>query len=54
MLPRTANMLLLGEALSPRIGDAIATALTKQPVAALLGMSRGGTYHETILSRPDF
>ncbi|KUN18495.1 hypothetical protein AQJ11_34180 [Streptomyces corchorusii] len=54
VLPRTANMLLLGEALSPRIGDAIATALTKRPVAALLGMSRGGTYHETILSRPDF
>jgi NADP-dependent 3-hydroxy acid dehydrogenase YdfG len=51
VLPRTANMLLLGEALSPRIGDAIAAALTRRPVARLLGMSRGRTYHETILSR---
>jgi NADP-dependent 3-hydroxy acid dehydrogenase YdfG len=45
--PRTANMLLLGEALSPRIGDLIATALTLRPVARVLGMSRGRTYHET-------
>jgi NADP-dependent 3-hydroxy acid dehydrogenase YdfG len=52
VLPRTANMLLLGEALSPRIGDLIATALTLRPVAGLLGMSRGKTYHETIASRP--
>jgi NADP-dependent 3-hydroxy acid dehydrogenase YdfG len=52
VLPRTANMLLLGEALSPRIGDRIATALTLRPVAGLLGMSRGKTYHETIASRP--
>ncbi|MFE1957042.1 SDR family NAD(P)-dependent oxidoreductase [Streptomyces sp. NPDC059479] len=50
VLPRTANMLLLGEALSPRIGDLIATALTQRPIARLLGMSRGKTYHETILS----
>src|SRR6202012_2710851 len=48
VLPPTANMLLLGEALSPRIGDLIASALTLRPVAGLLGMSRGKTYHETI------
>jgi hypothetical protein len=48
VLPRTAGMLLLGEALSPRIGDLIASALTVRPVARLLGMSRGKTYHETI------
>lgn len=53
VLPRTANMLLLGEALSPRIGDAISSALTRRRVAALLRMSRGSTYHETIaLSSP--
>lgn len=52
VLPRTANMLLLGEALSPRVGDLIATALTRRPIAGLLGMSRGKTYHETILSHP--
>lgn len=51
VLPRTANLLLLGEALSPRIGDLIAFSLTRRPVARLLGMSRGTTYHETILSR---
>jgi NAD(P)-dependent dehydrogenase (short-subunit alcohol dehydrogenase family) len=51
VLPRTASMLLFGEALSPRIGDAIATALTRRPLARLLRMSRGVTYHETILSR---
>ncbi|WP_448330907.1 SDR family NAD(P)-dependent oxidoreductase [Streptomyces sp. DSM 41534] len=52
VLPRTANMLLLGEALSPRVGDVIATALTRRPVARVLGMSRGKTYHETIASHP--
>ncbi|SCF68201.1 NADP-dependent 3-hydroxy acid dehydrogenase YdfG [Streptomyces sp. MnatMP-M17] len=52
VLPRAANMLLLGEALSPRIGDLIATALTQRPIARSLGMSRGKTYHETILSNP--
>ena len=51
VLPRTANMLLLGEALSPRIGDLIATALTRRPIARALGMSRGKTYHETILNQ---
>ncbi|MEU7769007.1 SDR family oxidoreductase [Nocardia sp. NPDC049190] len=53
VLPRTANMLLLGEALSPRIGDSIATALTLRPITRLLGMSRGKTYHETISGRPN-
>ncbi|MGW6740114.1 SDR family NAD(P)-dependent oxidoreductase [Streptomyces sp. NPDC055025] len=52
VLPRTANMLLLGEALSPGVGDLIAAALTRRPVARLLGMSRGKTYHETILTNP--
>ncbi|NUH44017.1 SDR family oxidoreductase [Streptomyces samsunensis] len=52
VLPRTANMLLLGEALSPRVGDVIVTALTRRPVARVLGMSRGKTYHETIASHP--
>lgn len=51
VLPRTANMLLLGEAVSPRIGDLIATALTRRPIARALGLSRGKTYHETTLSR---
>ncbi|GHJ42265.1 SDR family oxidoreductase [Streptomyces sp. TS71-3] len=52
VLPRTANMLLLGEALSPRIGDLIASALAQRPIARLLRMSRGKNYHETILSNP--
>jgi short-subunit dehydrogenase len=51
VLPRTANMLLLGEAFSPRIGDLIAGALTHRPIARFLRMSRGKTYHETISSR---
>jgi NAD(P)-dependent dehydrogenase (short-subunit alcohol dehydrogenase family) len=50
VLPRPASALLLGEALSPRIGDAIATALTVRPIARLFGMSRGKTYHQTILT----
>lgn len=48
VLPAQANMLLLGEAVSPRIGDAIARALTIRPVARLLGLSRGQTYHQAI------
>jgi short-subunit dehydrogenase len=48
VLPWQANMLLLGEALSPRLGDAIARALAVKPIAGLLGMSRGSTYHELI------
>jgi short-subunit dehydrogenase len=51
VLPRTANMLLLGEALSPWLGDLIAQALAVKPIARLLGMSRGQTYHEVVLSR---
>lgn len=51
VLPRTANMLLLGEAFSPRGGDFIAAALTRRSITRLLGMSRGTTYHETISSR---
>ena len=50
VLPRMANMLLLGEALSPRIGDLIAFALTLRPVIGLVGMGRGKTYHETIFA----
>ncbi|MDZ4235571.1 MAG: SDR family oxidoreductase [Dietzia sp.] len=48
VLPRTANMLLIGEALSPRLGDLIATALTVRAITRLLGMSRGTSYHEAI------
>jgi short-subunit dehydrogenase len=48
VLPWQANMLLLGEALSPWLGDAIARALAVKPIAGLLGMSRGSTYHELI------
>src|SRR5581483_11665621 len=48
VLPRTANMLLLGEAFAPRIGDLIATALAHRLIARLLRMSRGTTYHETL------
>jgi NADP-dependent 3-hydroxy acid dehydrogenase YdfG len=50
VLPRMANMLLLGEALSPRLGDLIATGLAQKPIAKLFGLSRGKTYHETISS----
>ncbi|MER6274569.1 SDR family NAD(P)-dependent oxidoreductase [Streptomyces sp. NPDC001797] len=52
VLPGRANMLLLGEALSPRIGDLIASALTKRRIARLLRMSSGKTYHETIAGYP--
>ncbi|CAK7285160.1 hypothetical protein [Streptomyces misionensis] len=52
VLPRRANMLLLGEAVSPRVGDLIATALTKRRVARLLRMGGGKTYHETIAGHP--
>ena len=48
VLPRNANTLLLGEALSPRFGDAIASALAQRRIARLLGMSRGRTYHDTL------
>ncbi len=52
VLPRIANVLLLGEALSPRIGDLIAHGLSLRLVARLFGMSRGTTYHEAIGNRP--
>jgi NADP-dependent 3-hydroxy acid dehydrogenase YdfG len=48
VLPAQANMLLLGEAVSPRIGDVISWALTVRPIARLLRMSRGQTYHQAI------
>jgi NAD(P)-dependent dehydrogenase (short-subunit alcohol dehydrogenase family) len=48
VLPRPARVLLLGDALSPRIGDWLASALTRRPVARLVGVSRGRTYHQTI------
>ncbi|MFD3522189.1 SDR family NAD(P)-dependent oxidoreductase [Streptomyces sp. NPDC058653] len=51
VLPRMANMLLLGEALSPRVGDLIASALARRPVVRVLGLGRGGTYHETLRAR---
>jgi short-subunit dehydrogenase len=52
VLPWQANMLLLGEALSPRLGDLIARALTVRVIARLLGMSNGITYHDMLGSRP--
>ncbi len=51
VLPQMANMLLIGEALSPRLGDVIALALAIRPIAWLLGMSRGKTYHQVIAHR---
>lgn len=48
VLPRRANVLLLAEALSPRAGDLVAAALAKRPIARLLRMSRGRTYHELV------
>ena len=48
VLPRVANMLLLAEAVSPRLGDLVARALTVKTIAWLLGMSRGKTYHQAI------
>jgi NAD(P)-dependent dehydrogenase (short-subunit alcohol dehydrogenase family) len=52
VLPRIANTLLLAEALSPRLGDLVARALTVRPVAWLLGLSRGQTYHQAIGASP--
>ena len=51
VLPWQAHMLLLGEALSPWLGDLIALALTVRFVARLLGMSSGQTYHDTLARR---
>jgi NADP-dependent 3-hydroxy acid dehydrogenase YdfG len=50
VLPRTANALLLGEALSPRIGNLVASALTHRWFAWAVGMGRGKTYHQIISS----
>jgi NAD(P)-dependent dehydrogenase (short-subunit alcohol dehydrogenase family) len=53
VMPWMANTLLWGEALSPRIGDLIARAISLRPVARVLGLSRGTTYHQAIgESRP--
>jgi short-subunit dehydrogenase len=51
VLPWQAHMLLLGEALSPWLGDLIARALTVRFIARLLGVSHGTTYHDTLPSR---
>ena len=48
VVPAVPGLLLLGEALSPRLGDAIARALARGWLARLLGMSRGRTYHEIL------
>lgn len=48
VLPRVANLLLLGEAVSPRIGDLVALALSKPLFARLIGMNNGTTYHQAI------
>jgi NAD(P)-dependent dehydrogenase (short-subunit alcohol dehydrogenase family) len=48
IMPRVANMLLWGEALSPRLGDMIARALAIKPIAWSLGMYRGRTYHQLL------
>ena len=48
VVPAMPGLLLLGEALSPRLGDAIARALADGWLARLLGMSRGQTYHDVI------
>ena len=43
VLPPMANMLLLGQALSPVLGDAIAYALTVPAIAKILGLSGANT-----------
>ena len=48
VLPWQANMLRFGEAMSPRIGDTIAGALTIHTIARLLGLSSGPSYHAAI------
>ena len=52
VLPRMAHLMLLGEAVSPRLGDWIAEALTVKSVAWLLGLSRGRIYHDVIPYQP--
>jgi NAD(P)-dependent dehydrogenase (short-subunit alcohol dehydrogenase family) len=51
VLPKIANTLLLGEAVSPWLGDFIAKALTVKSIAWLFGLSRGQTYREVIPSQ---
>jgi short-subunit dehydrogenase len=46
--PRRANMLLLGDALSARLGDGIARALAHGALARILRLSSGETYHQAI------
>jgi NADP-dependent 3-hydroxy acid dehydrogenase YdfG len=53
IMPRMANMLLLGEAISPRLGDLIAKALTMKPIAWSLGMYHGQTYHQLVPKLPN-
>lgn len=48
VLPRVANVLLLAEAVSPRFGDLVASALSKDRFARIIGMSNGTTYHQAI------
>ena len=48
VLPWQANILLLGEAVSPWLGDLIARALTVRTISRLLGMSSGPSYHTAI------
>ena len=48
VLPRVANVLLLAEAVSPRLGDLVASALSKDRFARIIGMSNGTTYHQAI------
>ena len=52
VMPGIANMLLLGEALSPRIGDLVARAIAVRPIAWLLGLYRGKSYHQMLGERP--
>ncbi|CAN5582467.1 hypothetical protein BH11ACT6_BH11ACT6_12570 [soil metagenome] len=48
VLPRQATLLLLGEAVSPRIGDLVALALSKPLFARIIRMNNGTTYHQAI------
>jgi NAD(P)-dependent dehydrogenase (short-subunit alcohol dehydrogenase family) len=50
--PRSANMLLLGDAVSSHLGDWIADALAQGWLARILLLSSGKTYHEAINTPP--
>jgi hypothetical protein len=43
-------MLLLAEALSPRLGDNVADAQSRGRIAGVLRMNRGRAYHDRIKS----